>query len=551
MEKANGLKEDIDEAFDDKPSFIKKREKSLSEDTCEECIFGFEFFTLSPTTFTPTSNVPVPSNYSLGPGDKLEVTYYGNEELKESLTISREGLLLLPILGPINLMGVSFDKAIQMIDQKVNNELIGTEVAISISDVRSINIFVLGEAHQPGVYTMSGLSSITSALFVSGGVNESGSLREIEVKRNGKTIAQYDFYKFLLYGETDNEVRLENGDVIFIPFIENKVLIGGDFKRPHLYEFKEGETLSDAVNLAGGFKSEISPARIELSTISSDTKTRILKYLDNNNASLSSLSLKNGDMVNASGFSGIKSKSVQLSGEVENPGTYSLLENDTILDVINRAGGYRQNAYPEGAIYLRKSVAKSQKVNFIRSADELEKTILDIISKGVIEEITDYTFAPFSVLIQRLREEDPLGRMVVDVDKLKLKTDPNANFKVQDGDSLFIPTRPDTISVVGEVLNTTTLAFNSSLDSFDYIDLSGGLSDSADENKIFIIYPDGKSRLIKKKLFAASNLLLPGSTIVVSRSPRAFDAISLTQIITPILADLATSAAAIAAISNN
>ncbi len=549
MERAGDLQEDIDEAFDDVPSLIKKRELEDKQDECEDCIFGYSYFTQSPSTFSPSTNVPVPSNYTLGPGDKLNVIYYGNEEIKETLTIARDGNLVLPILGPINLMGISFDKSVSLIEQKVANELIGTSVSISISEVRAINVFVLGEAHQPGAYTLSGLSTVTSGLFISGGVNESGSLRNIQIKRRGETLANYDFYKFLLYGKVDDEIKLENDDVIFIPFIENKVTLGGDFKRPHTYEFISGETINDAIFFAGGFKSEIIPDRLELSTISAMSKKRSLSYIDNNFDSLS-LKLKNGDMVNASGYSGIKSKSISLSGEIKNPGNYSILENDTILDIIKRAGGYTNNAYPEGAVYLRKSVAKSQKEDFLRSADELEKTIIDIITKGTIEEVTDYTFVPFSTLIQRLREEEPPGRMVVDVDNLTLKTDPIANFKVKDGDSMFIPTRPDSISVVGEVLNSSTLAYKSSLKIYDYINLSGGLSDSANESKIFVITPDGKSQLVKRNLFSSSNTLLPGSTIVVSRSPRPFDAISLTQIITPILADLATSAAAIAAISD-
>lgn len=549
MEKANGLQEDIDEAFDSKPSLIKKRDLEKGEDSCEECIFGYEYFTQSPSTFSPSTNVPVPSNYILGPGDKLEIIYYGNEEIKENLSISRGGNLVLPILGPINLMGIGFDKAISLIEQKVSQELIGTSVSVSISEVRSINIFVLGEAHQPGVYILSGLSTITSALFVSGGVNEFGSLRNIEVKRKGKVIASYDFYEFLLNGQIEKEIKLENDDVIFIPFIEKKVTLGGDFKRPHVYEFKEGESINDAIYFAGGFKSEISPDRLEHTTLNSETKQRKISYLSNNEDSLS-LELKNGDMINASGYSGIKSMSIELTGEVKNPGSYSILENDTILDIIERAGGYTQSAYSEGAVFLRKSVAKSQKEAFIRSADELERTIVDIITKDVIDEVTDYTFAPFSTLIQRLREEEPLGRLVVNVDFLALKTDPSTNFKVKDGDSLFIPSRPNSISIVGEVLNTSTVAYRSQLGVYDYIDLAGGVSNSADKERIFVILPDGQSQLIKKSLFSTSNLLLPGSTIVVSRNPRPFDAISLTQIITPILADLATSAAAIAAISD-
>ena len=159
--------------------------------------------------------------------------------------------------------------------------------------------------------------------------------------------------------------------------------------------------------------------------------------------------------------------------------------------------------------------------------------------------------APLSKLITRLRESEPLGRVVVDLDILSLRTNPISNFKLQDGDVLFVPTRPNSVSIVGEVLNSSTQSFNPDLGAFDYINLAGGLRDSADENKIFVILPNGQSRIIKKSFFSSQNYVLPGSTIVVTRESRPLDGINLAQIITPILADLATSAAAIAAISND
>ena len=164
--------------------------------------------------------------------------------------------------------------------------------------------------------------------------------------------------------------------------------------------------------------------------------------------------------------------------------------------------------------------------------------------------ISESTLVPLSNLITKLRLEEPPGRMVVDLDTLKLKTDPIANFPVKNRDSLFIPERPSFVSIVGEVLNATTVGFNPDLSVDEYIDLAGGLNDAADRDKIFVILPDGKSQLVKRSLFSSSTYILPGSTIVITRDSRPFDAISLTQIITPILADLATSAAAIAAISD-
>ena len=549
---ATGLQGEIEQAFEEVISLVKKPElKDLKDQDgyCSECIYGFNFFQFSPSTFAPSDDTPINSSYSMGPGDKLLVNYYGSDEKTEEVFVNREGIVVLPLLGPVNVTGMTYGEASKYIQDKARSELIGTQINISIREVRSVGVYVLGEAYKPGKYLLSGLSTVTNALFISGGVNKKGSLRNIQIKRNNKTVATYDFYDFLLKGSLDSEVTLQDGDIIFIPFIENSVIMGGAFKRPHRYEFKEGETLRDVVELAGGFDTEVMDgSRIELSTLDRSASTRSLTYL--NLAEDAKKLIKDGDVLNVSFTSGLTPQSITLTGEVKNPGEYSIRPGETILEIINRAGGYTDEAYFQGAVFLRKAVAKSQKEAFARSADQLENTIVDVITNNAGSSISESTLVPLSNLITKLRLEEPPGRMVVDLDTLKLKTDPIANFPVKNRDSLFIPERPSFVSIVGEVLNATTVGFNPDLSVDEYIDLAGGLNDAADRDKIFVILPDGKSQLVKRSLFSSSTYILPGSTIVITRDSRPFDAISLTQIITPILADLATSAAAIAAISD-
>ena len=549
---ATGLQGEIEQAFEEVISLVKKPElKDLKDQDgyCSECIYGFNFFQFSPSTFAPSDDTPINSSYSMGPGDKLLVNYYGSDEKTEEVFVNREGIVVLPLLGPVNVTGMTYGEASKYIQDKAKSELIGTQINISIREVRSVGGYVLGEAYKPGKYLLSGLSTVTNALFISGGVNKKGSLRNIQIKRDNKTVATYDFYDFLLKGSLDSEVTLQDGDIIFIPFIENSVIMGGAFKRPHRYEFKEGETLRDVVELAGGFDTEVMDgSRIELSTLDRSASTRSLTYL--NLAEDAKKLIKDGDVLNVSFTSGLTPQSITLTGEVKNPGEYSIRPGETILEIINRAGGYTDEAYFQGAVFLRKAVAKSQKEAFARSADQLENTIVDVITNNAGSSIGESTLVPLSNLITKLRLEEPPGRMVVDLDTLKLKTDPIANFPVKNRDSLFIPERPSFVSIVGEVLNATTVGFNPDLSVDEYIDLAGGLNDAADRDKIFVILPDGKSQLVKRSLFSSSTYILPGSTIVITRDSRPFDAISLTQIITPILADLATSAAAIAAISD-
>ena len=555
LETANELEENLEEVFSSEQNLIERPDYEVlrnlkigDEDLCTECVFGYDFFKYAPTTFAPINNVPVASDYVLGPGDKLLVNLYGTTNRKIESFISREGTYFIPSLGPISLIGMNFGAASALIEDRVRNEVIGTEASVTLREVRAINIYMLGEVYQPGKFTMSGLSSVSNALIVSGGVNENGSLRNIAVKRNNEIVATYDFYEFLLKGSLENDVKLLDGDVVFVPFIENTARIGGAFKRPGNYEILSEETVADAIQLAGGFKQDVArDAKIELSYFDQETKSRTFKSLDKNDLDYI---LSGQSSINVPSKSGYRVETIKLSGEFNNPGEYAIRPGDNIVDLINRAGGYNEDSYSEGGIFLRKNVAKLQKEAFLRSADDLEDTIVDIVTKGTLANLSEFTLTPISRLISRLRSEQPVGRMVLDLDYLALKNNPAINFRVQDGDELYIPKRPNSISVVGEVLNNTTLGFDPNLKVEDYINLSGGLKDSADSERIFVILPNGRSNLVKKSLFSSNNILIPGSTIVIARDPRPFDAINLTQIITPILADLATSAAAIAAISD-
>tara|TARA_B100000609_G_scaffold149969_1_gene121412 strand:+ start:1804 stop:3609 length:1806 start_codon:yes stop_codon:yes gene_type:complete len=553
MTTASSLQSEIEETFEDSRSLILKPELENiegEEEYCQDCIYGYNFFKFTPSTFAPVGDTPVNASYVLGPGDKLLVNFYGSEEIEEKAFINREGLVVLPLLGPVYLQGMTFSEANEFLKNKAKNELLGVDVNLSIRDVRSIGVYILGEAYKPGKYVMSGLSSITTALYISGGVSEKGSLRNIQIKRNNQIIATYDFYDFLLKGSVSTNINLQDGDVIFIPFIEESISLGGAFKRPHRYEIINGETIKDAIQLAGGFSSDVmEDTRLELSYVDRKASQRKMIFLDiDQNLDRE---LNDGDVINISSTAGLAPQSIKLSGEVNKPGEYSIQPGDTILDLLNRAGGMTKEAYHQGAVFLREDVAQSQKEAFNRSADQLENTIIDVITGDKISQITEFTLSPLASLITKLRSSNPPGRMIVDLDTLKLKTDPIKNFTLKDGDSLFVPKRPNYVSIVGEVLNTATVGFDPNLSVDQYIELSGGLNDSADEDKIFVILPNGKSQLVRRSLFSSRNYILPGSTIVISRDARPFDALSITRIVTPILADLATSAAAIAAISND
>ena len=539
--------QEIEKIFENENILIERPQNIEIDGDCETCIYGYEMFRFAPSTFAPANHIPISSSYTLGPGDKLEINYYGIEKERLVSFISRDGTIDLPILGPVNLAGLSFKEAKEMLQAKVDSEMMGTKFSINLTELRSITVYVLGQAYLPGSYTMSALSTVTNALFVSGGVGKQGSLRNIKVKR-GSTESNYDLYDLLINGDSSGDLRLEDGDIIFIPFLDATVGVRGAFKRPHRYEYIEGETIEDAIRFAGGFANGTGKMQaVEFSTINDALNKRddsiILKK--KNFTKL----LSNGDSINASGITGMKTELVEIIGEISRPGAYVINTSDTVLDVINRAGGYTSRAYTEGIVFTRDQVATQQKTGFMKSADMLESTIIDIITQSA-KEVDEMTLSILTSLVDKVRNAEPIGRQVVNFDLLNLKTDPYDNLSLMNGDKIVIPKRPQSINVVGEVLNPSTLKFEPTMTTKRYLELAGGYTNSADRNKIFIILPNGTSLQYTKKFFSGSGSLLPGSTIVVSRNTRTFDAISLTQIITPILADLATSAAAIAALNN-
>ena len=561
MRQAESLQTDLEETFEEIITVIERPDKKVltPEEEAEyleesrNWIYGYEQFLTSPTTFAPASNMPIPPDFLLGPGDKLDIRYYGNENTTTQEFISRSGKLSLPLIGPVALAGLTFREAQELVEKRISSELIGTSVDLTLSKLRSITVYVLGEAYSPGSYTVNSLSTLTNLLFVSGGVNELGSVRNIEIKRSGKTVYVFDFYDLLLKGDTKSDVRLQDGDVVFIPIIKKTARAEGFFRRPHLYELIEGDTVEDLIYYAGGFTSGVTgKARMELSSINQETKKRDLDVFFSTDEGKLSVLVKDGDAIKVSELGSLEESSISVVGEVKYPGTYTIQKGDRMLDVLERAGGISDQGYSIGSVFTRKKIAEEQKISFERSANLLEQAIADALTGGNIQNISAGGLAPVSILIARLRSTRPVGRLIVDTDPLLLKTDPFKNILLEDGDKLYIPKRPSSISVGGEVNSPSSHTFTSDINIQDYIKKAGGLRTTADSSSMYIILPNGESNLVNRRFLSRKHAnLLPGSTIVVPRDPRPFDWLVMTRTIAPIFANLATSAAAIAAISND
>jgi polysaccharide export outer membrane protein len=296
--------------------------------------FGYDLFEGSPSTFAPVSDIQVPMDYIVGPGDTLDIQLYGNEPSSYQLTVERDGRINFPKLGPIMVSGMTFDAARTVIEQHIAKQLIGTHVSVTMEDLRSIRVFVLGEAQKPGSYTVSGLSTMTNALFVSGGVKKIGSLRNIQLKRDGRLITTLDLYDLLLRGNTSGDRQLLPGDVIFIPPIGDTVSIYGSVRRPAIYELKTERTAAQAIDIAGGLLPDADAKDAQLERIL-PSSLRQMHNIDLSSALGRSTILDNGDNLRVPEIRPTLENSVKLSGYVYRPGAFEYHAGLRLTDVLN------------------------------------------------------------------------------------------------------------------------------------------------------------------------------------------------------------------------
>ena len=328
--------------------------------------FGYDLFEGEPSTFAPVSDIQVPGDYVVGPGDKLHIQLYGNEPASYSLTVERDGRINFPKLGPISVSGLTFESARAVIEQHVAKQLIGSRVSVTMGDLRSIRVFVLGEANKPGSYTVSGLSTMTNALFVSGGVKKIGSLRNIQLKRNGRLVTVLDLYDLLLHGDTSGDRQLLPGDVIFIPPIGPIVSVDGAVRRPAIYEVKGEKTVADAVELAGGLSPEADAKLVQMERIL-PSSLHEMQNVDLTSEASHKFLLANGDKLRVPLIRPTLENSVTLTGYVFRPGQFEYKPGLHLSDVLGSFDELRPDA-DRHYIMIRREVPPEEKLEVI-SAD--------------------------------------------------------------------------------------------------------------------------------------------------------------------------------------
>lgn len=299
--------------------------------------FGYDLFAGEPTSFMPSENAAVPDTYLIGRGDTLNINFYGKESESYEVVVDREGRISIPNLSPVQVAGLTFAEVKELIKAKVEQEVIGIKAFVSVGKLRSIRVLVLGEAYKPGSYSVSSLTTVSHALFVSGGVSDIASLRNIQVKRAGKVVANFDLYDLLINGDSSNDIILKPGDVVFIPSVGSQVAVEGLVKRPAIFELKKGETAAQLLKMAGGLKPQAYAKKAIVERFNNNNMKEVLS-VDFSGNQINYIP-RDGDRIRFNPVSFQYQNSISLIGAVARPGHYQWHQGKHISDVLTSVRG--------------------------------------------------------------------------------------------------------------------------------------------------------------------------------------------------------------------
>ena len=418
-------------------------------------VFGRDIFRTANLTFEPSMNIATPVNYRLGPGDQLQIEVWGASEANITQKVTPDGYISIPNVGPINVNGLTVQAASNRIKAKLSqiysgmassNVNLSTNVKVSLGQIRTIQVNIMGEVARPGTYALSSFSTVFHALYKAGGMSRMGSLRNIKVVRGGRTVATVDVYDYIINGRSHSDIRLQEGDVILASPYEALVLIKGKVKRPMYYEMKSSESIRTLIGFAGGFSNDAYRGSVTVDR--NNSKERTVATVDDMNFGV--FKVKDGDVVSVGEILDRYDNRIEVKGAVYRPGYYELGKDiQTVRDLIQRADGLLEYAFTNRAVLHRENDDKTLEVIALNV-----KAILD----GTEPDVT-----------------------------------------LQKNDVLFIPSKYDleskgTLEIRGEVYNPNIFPFAANTKLEDLIIMAGGLTESASTVRV-----DVTRRIIDKK----------------------------------------------------
>ncbi len=333
--------------------------------------FGYDLFEKPPSTFAPAQHVPVGPDYVVGPGDTIRIEVWGKIEKSWHVSVDNDGKIILPKIGVLGVTGLTFRELKEVLQKELSKYYTGFEMNVSMGQLRSITVYVVGNAQWPGAYTISSLSTIINALFESGGPSKTGSMRNIQVKRNGRTVVTFDLYDFLLQGDKTKDIRLLPEDVIFIPPAGPLAGIAGNVKTPAIYELKGETRLLDLVHMAGGITGIAFTGRVQMQRIQ-DHQFRTLfegDLIDIEKNPEKNFVLQDGDLAKIFTVADT-ANTVTIAGAVAHPGNFGVNPGVTrVKDVISLAGGL---------LYYTSNQAEMTRITVTQAGPKTEMFVIDL-----------------------------------------------------------------------------------------------------------------------------------------------------------------------------
>ncbi len=495
------------------PSELEKKvARTLESITLEEKIqkqvlqaeleqFGYDIFTAVPTTFVPVEGIPVPLDYIIGPGDTFIVQIYGATDVQYRLVVTREGKLLIPEVGDLQVSGLTFEEAKIHIKGQISKLRIGVKSVITLAELHTIRIMMVGDVVQPGAYTVSGLSSLLNTLITTGGIKRTGSLRNIQVRRQGRVVTSMDLYQVLLKGEDKGDIFLHQGDTIFVPPIGATIGVAGEVHRPAIYELKYEGNVSEVLALTGGLLPTAAKRNPHIERITSGgLRTLISVDLEQNGGRVE---VKNGDLLRIFPVLRKMDNVVLLSGHVLNPGGFQWHPGMHVSDLINSPALLRQSAEYQVALIERElpSIKQLQAIYFNLGAI--------LANPG---DVDDLQLQPRDQLIV-FDTHSPRGKQVVEIVR---------KFRLQASAS----SAPMVFNIDGNLRHKGEYPLQQGMRLLDALDVSGGIRAGTDMSYTLLVRKDqlsseiefvqlSLSKAVKNSLGDHNPVILPEDRIYI------------------------------------
>ncbi len=518
--------------------------------------FGAEVIAGGQGMAAPDSGSLVPADYVIAAGDELQITLWGSVDADVRATVDRSGRISLPRVGSFMVAGTRYAELPDVISRRVGQVFKNFQLSVGLGQLRSVRVYVTGFAKRPGAHNVTSLSTIVNVLMRSGGPSSAGSYRKIELRRGGQTVATFDLYDLLLKGDKSADRIVQAEDVIHIGPVGPQVGLIGSVNKPAVFELKAGDTVQDVLAMAGGFTAVADRSRLALESLAERDSERIVQLRWPDEAKRT---LESGDVVRA--FSQVdarlstqlQNKRVRVEGEVVRPGEYVLPADSSLADALRAAGGLTPLAYLFGAEFTRESVRVTQQENYDRALRDLEvefaKAAYTRRALSADEAAAQAAVGSgSSVLIQRLREVRPTGRVVLQLDPAAPQLPALA---VEDGDRLYVPARPNSVGVFGSVFNGGSYLFNQGRTIDDFLRLAGGPTRGADAESVFVLRANGSVVSARQdgRWFGGGSLASlaaqPGDTVFVPEEVGKTTWVQNAKEWTQILAQFGLGAAAI------